>query len=361
VEGHGRHQRTGRRFGIGVVGLGEGKALVKGLAGHPDLPVVAVCDTDETRREAARRLYGVPYAYADLGAMLGRGDVDIVAIYTPDELHLEHLSAALAAGKHVICTKPLVRSVAEARCVLDLARAHPDRKLMVGQSSRFFGPMQAQRRAVVEGRLGEVFYAEAGYVHDLRWFYENRPWALGGGLDLVFGGCSHPVDLVRWYLGDVAEVHAYADRTTVAKEAGFGGEDLFVVNLRFESGRVGRVLGFYGLEQPHQTRPWIEVAVYGPRGTWIARYPQLESTVKLAGKPERIEHYFEDTYHYFQFEGVNHHAGEFVNYTEYFARCLVDGVSPEPGPEDGFKTIAALEAIRKSVESGRPECPEAVA
>jgi predicted dehydrogenase len=188
----------------------------------------------------------------------------------------------------------------------------------------------------------------------MRWFYGNRPWAKEGGLDLIFGGCSHPIDLLRWHMGDVAEVFACADRSAITRKAGFHSQDIFVISLKFVNRRLGRVLGLFGLEQPHAVRPWIEVALYGDKGTFVAKYPQLESLVKLAGQAERVEHYFEDIYHYFQFEGVNHHAGEFVNYTEYFARCLVEGKVPQPDAIDGFKTIATLEAVRESIQTGAP-------
>lgn len=354
MEGHGRRRSIGGHFGIGVIGLGEGRGLIKGLAGHPELPVLGVCDVDSARVEEVQRYFGVPYGYTDLQALLNLKEIQLIVIYTPDHLHREHIEAALAAGKHVICTKPLVNSLAEAKAVLELTTRYPGQRLMVGQSSRFFGPMQAQHRAVTEGLLGRLHFAEAHYVHDMRWFYSNRAWAREGGFDLIFGGCSHPVDLLRWHMGEVAEVVAYADRSQVGETAGFQAQDVFVINLRFTSGRLGRVLGLFGLEQPHAVRPWIEIALYGDQGTFVAKYPQLESVVKYAGEPERVEHYFEDSYHYFQFEGVNHHAGEFVNYTEYFARCLVEGAIPQPDARDGFKTIATLEAIRASVSSGLP-------
>lgn len=360
MEGHGRHTRVGHTFGIGIVGLGEGKGLIKGLQGHPDLKVRAVCDVNEALRREVQRVYAVPHGYGDIRELVQREDIDIVAIYTPDQLHVQHIQAAFEAGKHVLCTKPLVNALEEAREVIELTRQHPGTKLMVGQSSRFFGPMRRQRAAYEAGKLGDVYFAEAHYVHDMRWFYGDRPWAREGGFDLIFGGCSHPVDLVRWYMGDVVEVHAYGDRSLIGERAGFHGHDTFVVNLRFESGRIGRVLGFYGLEQPHQRRPWIELAVYGTSGTFIAKYPQLEALVKYDGEDERLENYFEDIYHYFQFEGINHHAGEFVNYTEYFARSLVEGTTAMPDAVDGFKTIATLEAIRRSIRSGRPEAVEAL-
>lgn len=360
MEGHARHTKIGKRFGVGIIGLGEGKGLVKGLESHPELQVVAVCDANPELLEKIRRVYDVPHAYRDLTEMVRREDIDIIAIYTPDQLHIQHITTAFQAGKHVICTKPLVNSLEEARKVIRLTGQYPQTRLMVGQSSRFFGPMQHQRKAYESGKLGKLSFAEAHYVHDMRWFYGNRPWAREGGFDLLFACCSHPVDLLRWYLGDAEEVFAYADQSFVAKEAGFHGSDTFIINLKFSGGRIGRVLGFYGLEQPHQHRPWIEVALYGTAGTFIASYPQLQSLQKFTGEHERLETYFEDIYHYFQFEGINHHAGEFVNYLEYFARCLVGGETALPDAGDGFKTIATLEAIRESIRSGQPAKVEAL-
>lgn len=354
MEGHGRHSKIGKRFGIGVVGLGEGKGLIKGLEGHPELKVSAICDTNKDLVQRIQRIFEAPQGYTELEEMLRRKDIDIVAIYTPDQLHIEHIRKSFQAGKHVLCTKPLVNSLDEARQVIQLTQKYPNTCLMVGQSSRFFGPMQEQRKAYESGKLGKLSFAEAHYVHDMRWFYGARPWAREGGFDLLFACCSHPVDLVRWYLGDVTEVFAYADCSLIAEQADFKGKDTFIINLKFNGGRISRVLGFYGLEQPHQHRPWIEVALYGAKGTFIAAYPQLQSLQKYQGEHEKLETYFEDIYHYFQFEGINHHAGEFVNYLEYFARCLAKGETAQPDAVDGFKTIATLEAIRESIKCGKP-------
>ncbi|WP_274362056.1 Gfo/Idh/MocA family protein [Paenibacillus thermotolerans] len=354
MEGHGRFTAIGKTFGIGVIGLGEGKALVKGLHGHPELRVVAVCDVNETLVAQIQSLYAVPYGYTRLEDMAAREDIDIIAIYTPDQLHLQHIQACIAAGKHVLCTKPLVNSLEEAKEVIRFTEANPRTKLMVGQSSRFFGPMQEQRRAFESGKLGELSFAETQYVHDMRWFYNNRPWAREGGFDLLFACCSHPVDLIRWYMGDAVEVFAYASLSLAGKAANFQGYDTFIVNMKFKSGKIGRVLGFYGLEQPHQQRPWIEVAAYGEKGTYIAKYPQLESIIKYEGEREKVETYFEDIYHYFQFEGVNHHAGEFVNYAEHFARSIAAGKHASPDARDGYNTIATLEAVRRSIREGKP-------
>lgn len=356
MEGHGRHTAVGHHFGIAVIGLGEGKGLVKGLQGHPDLEVVSVCDSNTVLTQRIAAQYDIPHSTGELCESLERPGVDIVVIYTPDQLHLKHIQMSFEAGKHVICTKPLVNSLDEAHTVLALARQHPQQRLMVGQSSRFFsrffGSMQRQRTTFEAGKLGELYFVETAYVHDMRWFYANRVWAGEGAFDLLYACCSHPVDLARWYLGDVAEVQALADRSAIGAAAGFHNQDIFIVNLHFTSGRTGRVLGLYGLEQAHALRPWIEVGLYGTTGSMVAHYPQFEAVIKLKDQPERKELYFEDTYHYFQFEGVNHHAGEFVNYTEYFARSLVAGEIPQPDAIDGYKTLATLEAIRQSMRLG---------
>lgn len=361
MESHGRHAQIGREFNIGIIGLGEGKGLLKGLHGHPELHVVAICDANPQLLAEMAKQFGVARTYTDDATFMAHEGMDIVVVYTPDQLHIRHIRMAFQAGRHVICTKPLVNTLDEAVEVMALQKQFPDLRLMVGQSSRFFGPMLKQQEAIVAGRLGELQFVDTRYVHDMRWFYENRPWAREKDFDLIMACCSHPVDLARRIMGDVEEVHAFANRSKTAEEAGFHGDDTFVISYRFANGRIGRSLGLYGLEHIHQFQPWIEVAAYGSRGTYIASYPQLEAIVKYQGEDEHKLAWFEDTYHYFQFEGVNHHAGEFTNYTEAFARGLVTGEPVMPDAEDGLKTLATLEAIRTSIRTGRPQKVPSVA
>ena len=355
MEGHARFRKIGKSFGVGIVGLGEGKGLLKGLHGHPELKVIGICDTNQKLLEELQTFFKTPFITKDIYQLVNRKDIDIVIIFTPDNLHFSHIKTCFEAGKHVICTKPLVASRLEALEVLKLKEKYPHLQLMVGQSSRFFGSMQYQREAFEAGKLGELSFAETQYVHDMRWFYNNRPWAREKDFDMLFACAAHPVDLIRWYMGDAEEVHAYGAQSLIAKEADFKGMDTYVINVKFKNGKIGRILGLYGLEHLHQTRPWIEVALYGTKGTYIAKYPQLEAHVKYSDEKEKVEHFFEDIYHYFQYEGVNHHAGEFCNYTEEFAMALAKGTVAQPDAVDGYKTIATLEAIRTSINTGKPE------
>lgn len=355
MESYGRHAKIGGCFNIGIIGLGEGKGLVKGLSGHPELRVSAVCDSNADLLSRITRQFDIPHSYCKDEDFMAHDGLDIIVIYTPDQLHIRHIRLAFEAGCHVICTKPLVNNLVEAAQILELQRKYPNQRLMVGQSSRFFGPMLKQKQAIDDGKLGALQFVDTRYVHDMRWFYNNRQWARAQDFDLIMACCAHPVDLARHIMGDVETVHAFADRSAIATESGFHGQDSFVISYRFNNGRIGRSLGLYGLEHIHQLQPWIEVAAYGSRGTYIARYPQLEAVIKYKDEEERLVTWFEDQYHYFQFEGVNHHAGEFTNYTEAFAQSLVTGIKILPDAEDGCKTLATLTAIKESIKTGHPE------
>ena len=97
-------------IGVGVIGLGQGEDVL--LAVHRDpalrVEVRGVCARREDRsREVAQR-YGVPFWTTDYRALLARPEIDVIGVYSPDHLHAEQCLAALGAGKHVVCTKPLV-------------------------------------------------------------------------------------------------------------------------------------------------------------------------------------------------------------------------------------------------------------
>ncbi len=354
MEGKKRFSHIGKNYSLGILGLGEGKGLAKGITGHPEIHLQAICDTNQSLLHQVQQDLGVPRSYTSYKDML-KEDLDIIAIYTPDNMHITHIEQAFAYGKHVICTKPLVNSVKEAKELLAIQKKYPNQHLLVGQSSRFFSSLKRQHELYESGKFGDLSFVDTHYIHDMRWFYNNRPWAkdIATQFDFIFACLSHPVDLVRWYLGDIDEVHAYADQSAVAKKNEFKGLDSYTVNLKALNGKIGRVLGLYGVEHIHSFTPWVQCTLYGEKGTYQGMYPQLKSISKFEGEEEKIEGYFEDVYHYFQYEGINHHAGEFINYTEYFAKSLMNGERAMPDIKDGYKTIATLEAIRLSIRQGR--------
>ena len=345
--------RAARTLGIGVLGLHEGRTLLVGLDRAPHARAVAGCDLrPETIAEIQRERPDLDYTTA-YDELLARPDVDIVAIYTPDALHGEHVVRAFEAGKHVICTKPLVNTVEDARRVLEAGR-RTGRQLLVGQSTRFFASFQRQREAYEWGDVGEVELADAHYIHRMDWYYDKSPWAVGE-TDWVFLGLSHPVDLVRWYLGPIAEVQAVGSRSALGARYGVAGFDIYAVNLRAADGRIGRVMGHYGLHELPSARNAIELTLFGSAGTSLAQYHDMRfrHTSPDGTEVEEDMLYAQRAY-YFNNEVHGMHYGEFANYAEHFARALLEGREAAPGLVEGVETFCVMEAIRRSAGSGAP-------
>ncbi|AIE84248.1 oxidoreductase domain protein [Fimbriimonas ginsengisoli Gsoil 348] len=289
----------------------------------------------------------------DYEAMLARPEVQIVAIYTPDHLHAEHIERAFRAGKHVICTKPLINDPADAERIRAAAK-ESGMRLMVGQSTRFGESFQRQRELFEAGQYGEIEVVDAHYNHRMDWYYKKSPWTIEH-THWAYLGLSHPVDLVRWYLGPIREVHAYGTTTAVGREVSLPNPDAVSVNLIGENGRIGRVLGNYGFHELPKGRALIECFLMGSEGTSLARYPDLRftTTTPEGGEVEEdYEHSMAGYYYRHELKGM--HYGEFCNYADYFASCLLSGKPNSPDLEEGLDTVMTMRAIVESLESGKP-------
>src|SRR5438132_14238779 len=114
------------QIGLGVIGVNATNmgSTVRLLQEVPDLryDLRAICAARAEPLAALAREWSVPFHTTDYRALVERPDVDVVAIYSPDHLHADHCRAALAASKHVICTKPMVTSLADARELVQAVR-----------------------------------------------------------------------------------------------------------------------------------------------------------------------------------------------------------------------------------------------
>ncbi|MEM2058428.1 MAG: Gfo/Idh/MocA family oxidoreductase [Thermoproteota archaeon] len=132
-----------RTFGVGVLGLHEGRTMLGALTRTTNARAVAACDINPAKIAEASARYPDIFCTISYDELLQHPVVDIVAIFTPDPLHGQHIVRAFAAGKYVICTKPVVNTVANARRILEASRKSTS-KLLVGQSTRFFEPFLRQ-------------------------------------------------------------------------------------------------------------------------------------------------------------------------------------------------------------------------
>ena len=326
-----------KTIGVGVIGLGMGHQMLA-INDDPDsqLQVRAICDQNEPLLDQVQTQYDIPFATTDYVDLLARPDIDVVGIYTPDDLHIQHIEAAALAGKHIICTKPMVVSREEAQHVIDLVGQHQI-KFMVGQTSRFVPRFQAAKKLYDDGDLGRPLFAEAHYVHDMRPVLDRTPWRHERPQDFLYGGACHPIDLLSWFFGDVAEVFVYATRSDM--DARYPHYDNFLINLRFESGVIARVLAVFGLVEP--PLPMLSLGIYGSGGTIIDDRLVLD---KLEGQPTLN----------LTFDREQGHGREVWRYMRHFETCLLEDQSPLINEMVGAKIIATISACWESVHSGLP-------
>ncbi len=341
-----------KKLNLAVLGLGEGRSIISAASSSNYWDISMICDVNEELCLQMQRSYSIPAYTLDYSEVLNTKEIDVIGIYTPDHLHASHIIQALDAGKHVICTKPLMTGLSEARQILR-ASERSGCHVMVGQSSRFFEPMMRQRKVFQEGELGELATMEAYYNADHRWFLE-KPWARSEGFKWLFGGLSHPIDLVRWYFPDVSEVMAYGDITSNGAEKGLKHEDIIHIIFKTSMGRTARVSGTYSCPMPPEQRDsGMSCILRGTRGASQADYHELRYSEHIEGSEPRIIHFDREDF-YFRFKGLSHHAGEYQNYIDYFARCIESGETPLPDLKEGLVTVACMLAVDRSLLEGRP-------
>ncbi len=347
------HQVPAKKLGVGVIGLHEGRTLLTALERTSLAYAAAGCDVRDEKIAAAKKEMPDLFYTTDYDKMLQRDDVDIVAIYTPDSLHGEHITKAFHAGKVVICSKPLINSMEDAGKILKAGK-ETGRKLLVGQSTRFFEPFRKQRNAYEKGCIGELEFVDAHYMHRMDWFYEKSPWALSES-DWIYMGMSHPIDLVRWYLGRIKTVQAFGCTSALAKKYGYKSFDIYTVNFKSSAGKIGRAMGNYGLKELPSARNAIELVLYGNRNTSLAQYHDMKFRYTNDDGTEVCEDpLYELRHYYFNSEIHGMHYGEFANYTDYFADSILNNKVYSPGLEEGIETFCVMEAVRRSAISGMP-------
>jgi predicted dehydrogenase len=195
-----------RRIGIGVAGCGSsvwmfGPALIS--QEHAG-PVTWMDPRLEAARKAAERYGGVPCT--EYGQMLRNPDVDAVIIASPPWLHLPQAREAAAAGRHVLCEKPMARDVVECRGIIE-ACDRAGVTLMVGFMKRFHPAFIRVKDMIDCGELGEVFEIRCDWAWPQYFLAGWRDTVRAGGGMLKDHG-SHTVDVSRWWAGDVTSVSA---------------------------------------------------------------------------------------------------------------------------------------------------------
>ena len=227
-------------LGFGLVGTGmiadfHARAIGESRVGR--LAGVAGRSLDKTRAFAEK--YAIPFATADVAALVARPDVEVVCITTPSGAHLDPALAAIRARKHVLIEKPIEITPLRVDLILNAADQAGVRVAAIFQGR--FGPgARTVKAAVAAGRLGRLALASA----EVKWHRPTSYYTGWKGLLSLDGGAVlmnqaiHGLDLLQWFAGLPAEVFAW---TTRRVHTGIEGEDTACASLRFPGGALGTI------------------------------------------------------------------------------------------------------------------------
>ncbi|MDQ8194165.1 Gfo/Idh/MocA family oxidoreductase [Coraliomargarita sp. SDUM461004] len=340
-------------YRIGVLGLGEGRSILSAALLSDRWEVACICDLDAELCRQRQQEFSIAEYTTSYAEMLQREDIDVIGIFTPDPMHTEHILMAFSAGKHVVCTKPLVDNL-ERGCELLAAQRGSGKQLLVGNSTRFFHTLQRQRRDFERGANGQLVSCEAHYNGDKR---KGSAGARGknGEVNWLYSGLGHPVDLVYWYLGEIEEVYGYGLLSQAGARLGSKVPDCFHFVLKSKAGVLGRVTGMYGTPLAHpKASPTTECMLRGNDGISTATFPRFDYFTAFDGQEPTCETHVDSSGYYFRWGGSKYHAGEFQNYLEHFAYSLDSDSPPEPSLVNGLYVVAILEAMERSLNGGIP-------
>lgn len=211
---------TEKKLRAGVCGAGmiASHGHIPGYQSVPNVEVVALFDVKKERAEALAKEKGIPHVYTDAEAMFAKEKLDLVSVCAPNAYHAPLSIAALQAGAHVLCEKPMALTYADARKMLDAAKK-AQRQLAISFNNRYRPALQVLRRYSEQGLFGEIYMAQVAYwrrtgIPGYGSWFTNRDMA-GGGAMMDIG--VHYLDMSLWIMG-----HPKPVAVTAAEYAKFG-------------------------------------------------------------------------------------------------------------------------------------------
>jgi UDP-N-acetylglucosamine 3-dehydrogenase len=321
-----------KKLGVGFIGSDvHVGGYIKAFSSIEAVELIGVGDEREETAEALCRQGEMRYFTTDYQRLLADDDIQIIMVCSPDCFHAEHAIAALRAGKHVLCEKPMTTTLADCRKLVQTVD-ETGMTFMVSQFMRFEPIYKKIKQIYDAGQIGRAFFVEGSYIHDMRSLYDPTTWRSDPktAQDILIGGGCHPFDLLRWAVGsDVAEVHAYANGYATPN---FPLDDCYIFTFQFENGCVGKVLATSGCRGHGMGEGFL--SIYGTEGTiWKNHIHHSD------GRREEI------------IAERGNASGDTVS---HFVECVVNGTQPSIDVREGAKTVSALAAGVESVAAGKP-------
>jgi len=342
---------------VGVIGVGIGAFHVRAYQLLQDVKVAAICDIDEQRGQAAAKQFNVEKFYNHSSLLFADPKIDAVSICVPNDFHASISVAAVKAGKHVLCEKPIANTLANAHEIADVAReaTAAGKVFMMGMCNRFRGDTQVLRKFIENGSLGEIYHAKCGYIRRAGipgfggWFTTKQ--RSGGGPMIDIG--VHVLDQTMYLMGNPVPVsvsgvaHAkFGPRGLGTSSWGapvtdeiktFDVEDFALGFVKFSNGATLTIEASWA---SHIKNDLYYSNILGTEGG--ADLDTLTIYRTENGTPVDITP---------KVPVVNVHDTEIAHFIE----CIRTGLSPISPAQHALHVFQIIDAIYRSSESGRDE------
>ena len=345
---------------VAIIGVGGISGVhIKAYLANPNVELYAFCDINEERLKMKAEKFGVTRTYTDKDVMLRElPEIDAVSVCTWNSQHAPCTIAALNAGCHVICEKPMATSAKEAR-EMQAAAEKNGKLLMIGFVRRFGNDCAIVSDFIKNGYFGELYYGKATYLRRNGcpggWFGDKSRSAGGPLIDLGV----HVIDLTRYLCGNPKPVSVYGvtfdklkDRPDIKDHGNIGYasagktdndifdvEDLASALIRYDNGVVISIEASFSLNIKHDEG---KIELFGTKaGTKMD--PELEIYTELNGYMSNVQLNRKTA---LDFDGL------FENEINHFVDCVMNGTECKAPAEDGVTLMEILDAIYESARTG---------
>jgi predicted dehydrogenase len=347
-----------QKLQLAVVGAGKifRNAHLPAWLAHPEVEILAICDTNKTYAEQLAEEHGIPYVYTDYRELLQLKEIDIVDICTPNLFHSEISIAALQAGKHVFCEKPDAINPEEAQKMADAA-AVSGKVMMAMRNNRFRAESQYLNQYIEEGHMGEIYMGRCGWIRRRGipgqggWFTTKE---LSGGGPLIDLGV-HMLDLSVWLMGNPKPVSVsgatyrkfagssisdseHSDFGESRQDGIFDVEDLAAGFIRFENGSTLQI-EFSWASNIEEEMNFVEFR--GTKAGASLRRNELKIFTETTGRLTDLKPLFSPV-------KQKPHA----LHLQHFVDVVRQRAEPINKPEHGVDMIKMLSALYRSAETG---------
>ncbi len=308
----------------------------------PGATLIAVADPSAEALERAEDELGNLSIFQDYNELLHSAVVDAVVVVTPTNLHLEVVTEAAAAGKHVLCEKPMAMTADECRRMIE-ACERAGVKLQIGFMRRFDRGFRYAKEQIEAGAIGEVVLVKS-LTHGPS---KPQPWMLdieksNGPLAEV---SSHDIDTLRWFAGsDISEVYAIAGNF----RSGFAAQeyprfyDNVIVASRFSDGKQGLIEGAVYVQYGYDAR----AEILGTEGVLFVGGLEGQRVQVVSHRHGAVSPVVESWRTLF--------LDAYLAEDRSFVDCIRNDTVPEVTGYDGLQAVQVVNAGNQSIQEGRP-------